>query len=142
VGGVDDVRPYYRAAVEALIPAFVVTGAKTTILQAWATECPVATTSQAAIATGATPGVDVLSGDDPAAVADAIVRLATDQELRNRLRRAGRARLDQAHSAEVVAEATNRALEVAIARRPERASLRADLGRLALRRRASPTQSV
>ena len=130
VGRVDDVRPYYRAAGQALIPAFAVTGAKTTILQAWATECPVVTTTQAARATGATSGADVVSGETPAEVADGMIRLATDQGLHVRLRQAGRARLHEAHSAEVVAEATNRALELAIARPPESASLIGDLRRL------------
>ncbi len=46
IGSVEDIRPYYRAAGQSLVPAFVVTGAKTTILQAWATACPVATTTR------------------------------------------------------------------------------------------------
>jgi glycosyltransferase involved in cell wall biosynthesis len=128
MGRVDDLRPSYRAAGMALVPAFAVTGSKTTILQAWATGCPVVTTTQAARATGATPGVDVLCGETPTQVADDIIRLASNPDLRDHLRRGGRARLDQAHSARATAVAANHAMEVAMARRPERASLRADLG--------------
>ncbi len=75
----------------------------------------------------------MLSGDDAAEVADAIIRLATDPALRDRLQRGGQARLHQAHSAEVAAAAINHAIEVALARAPEPASLSADAARLARR---------
>ena len=127
LGAIEDVRPWYRAAAMALVPAFTVTGAKTTILQAWATGCPVVATTPAAEATGATHGVDVLAGATPREVASAVVRLAGDPELAGRLAAAGRAHLDEAHSAEGMARATNDAIEVALRRPPMSASLLADV---------------
>ena len=48
IGMVKDPRPWYRAAKIVLVPPFVMRGIKTTILQAWATRCPVVTTHRCA----------------------------------------------------------------------------------------------
>ncbi len=135
VGRVDDPRPYYRAAGMTLVPAFIVPGVKTTILQGWATGCPVVTTGPAARSIGATPGVDVVSGETPPEVADALIRVAGDRALRDRLRLAGLARLHEAHSSDAAATAVGHAIEVAIDHGPEPASLTADLRLLASRTR-------
>jgi glycosyltransferase involved in cell wall biosynthesis len=131
LGQVDDPRPYYRAAGQVLVPSFVVTGVKTTILQAWATGTPVVTTGPAARSTGATPDIDVMSGETPDEVADAIVRVAGDPQLRGRLARAGRDRLHAAHSREAAMAAIDRALDAAVEQGPAPASLVADLRTLA-----------
>jgi glycosyltransferase involved in cell wall biosynthesis len=75
VGEVDDPRDWYDRAQIALVPAFEVSGAKTTILQAWAMGVPVVTTLAAAASVGATPGAELLAGSTPAEVARQLLDL-------------------------------------------------------------------
>jgi glycosyltransferase involved in cell wall biosynthesis len=137
VGRVDDPRPYYRAVGQVLVPSFIVPGAKTTILQAWATGRPVVTTGPAARSIGATPGRDVLSAESAAGVAEAVVLLAGDPGRRDELRRAGCERLHHAHGQDAAADAVGRAIELAIARGPLPASLTGDLRGRVTQARAS-----
>lgn len=85
LGEVADLRPFYRRAVGALIPAFAVSGVKTTILQAWAANCPVVTTEAAASTVGGDNGIHLLSGKTPVEVAQQVDKLLEDQALRARL---------------------------------------------------------
>lgn len=82
LGEVTDLRPLYRSALGALVPAFAVSGVKTTILQAWAAKCPVVTTGAAAQTVGGTNGVNLLSGDTPRDVAAKVETLRRDASLR------------------------------------------------------------
>jgi glycosyltransferase involved in cell wall biosynthesis len=98
LGFVDDPRPYYRAAGAALVPAFVAGGVKTTVIQAWASGCPVVTTTAAATPLGATPGVHLLAASTPRDAADGLRRVLSDPALADRLRTDGAQRFAQTHS--------------------------------------------
>ena len=81
LGDVDDLRPYYRAATATLVPSFIVAGAKTTILQGWATGCPVVTTASAAASVGSTQETELLFGETPDEVAKRLCVLLGDPDL-------------------------------------------------------------
>jgi glycosyltransferase involved in cell wall biosynthesis len=86
---VDDVRPLYRAARIALVPATRATGLKTTILQAWATGCPVVASNASAQTVGSGFSDALLAAGDAAGVVDQIVRLWDDKAARERLAQRG-----------------------------------------------------
>lgn len=122
VGAVEDVRTLYASCTATLVPSFVVQGAKTTILQAWAAGIPTVTTGPAAASVGAMDGESVRCADDAAAVARSLIDVANDPDLRVRLVAAGRERLRDHHSAAAVGAAVDEAVAVARARaNPEEA---------------------
>jgi glycosyltransferase involved in cell wall biosynthesis len=123
-GPVVDPRPYYRSALATLVPSFIVMGAKTTILQGWATQCPVVTTTAAAASVGATNGRELVCGSTPDEVAALVVRVAKDLSLGLSLGEAGRARYEQMHSPIAVRRELEETMSVAMAigRRFRRAS--------------------
>lgn len=84
-GPVDDLRSLYRQCALTLVPAFRVSGAKTTILQGWSQYCPVIATSASGRSVGAVHGVDSLLGDSPREVAELVMEALQDHELRERL---------------------------------------------------------
>ena len=83
---------HYRAAWAALVPAFRVTGQKTTILQAWACGCPVIA-SRAAAQSVAAPDGALLAGSGAREIVDAIELLARRAQLRAELAAGGFAAL-------------------------------------------------
>lgn len=113
LGEVDDPRAHYWASLATLVPAFEVTGAKTTILQGWATGCPVITSSASAASVGGRDGVDVVAGDDADAVAAAVVRVLGDADLRGALAANGLARYRRQHTTKAVAAAIRATIDEA-----------------------------
>ncbi len=83
--------PRYRNAWAALVPSLRMSGQKTTVLQAWATGCPVICTVAASRTVDG--GDAVLSGADVEGVVDRITELRANPAARVRLARAGLARL-------------------------------------------------
>ncbi len=98
LGSVDDVRPHYAGATVTLVPSFVVSGAKTTILQGWATETAVVTTTSAAESIGGADGRDLLEASTPPGVAAQLIRLLASPDMRVRLVAEGRLSLVNRHS--------------------------------------------
>jgi glycosyltransferase involved in cell wall biosynthesis len=113
IGPVPDPLPLYKSAPVTLVPAREVRGVKTTILQGWATGCPVVATSASAASVGGRDGVDLLCHDDPAAVVDRIETLLSDVGLQERLRRNGRKAFESRHGPGAVHAAVTRAVELA-----------------------------
>jgi len=111
LGAVTDPRPFYAGASIILVPAFQVTGVKTTILQAWVAGRPVVTTSAAANSVGGTHGVNLLAGGTPAEVAQLVVDLLDDQEMQERLIEGGRKRFWDSFSPGIVDSAVFDALD-------------------------------
>lgn len=93
IGMVKDPRPWYRAAKIVLVPPFVMRGIKTTILQAWATRCPVVTTHRCAASVDGRDGLDLLAGRAPIDVAGHLLRALDDADLRSRLSENGAERV-------------------------------------------------
>jgi glycosyltransferase involved in cell wall biosynthesis len=102
LGNVDDLRPLYRSASAALVPAFEVSGTKTTILQAWAMGCPVVTTAAGAASVGATDGVEVLIGRSAAELCVRIQEIIRTPDLVSSLKAAGHARLKARHGFDTI----------------------------------------
>jgi len=89
LSSVEDVRPLYRHARLALVPAKRATGIKTTILQAWATGCPVIAFTGSAATVGSRFSGALRSANDPHGVVDHIIALWDDQVGRDDLAREG-----------------------------------------------------
>lgn len=88
-GYVEDVRPIVRPAACFIVPRRV-EGGQSRILQAWAMGKAVVSTSVGCAGLEATDGENLLIRDQPAAFADAVLRLLEDRDLRRRLGEAGR----------------------------------------------------
>lgn len=106
---VDDVRPYYRRARVAVVPADTGLGVKTTLLQAWAMNRAVVASPQSARGAPVVAGTNALLGVDAPAIAAAAARLLADD--------AGREKLADAGRATVVAQADIRAIAIEFADR-------------------------
>lgn len=105
LGSVDDPRPLYRSARVTLVPSQRVRGVKTTILQGWATGCPVVTSTAAAMSVQGADGVDLLAGGSPGEIVERLYRVLDDQTLADSLRRNGLRRFEERHSAGAVGTA-------------------------------------
>jgi glycosyltransferase involved in cell wall biosynthesis len=112
LGRVDDPRPYYASARVVLVPSFFVRGAKSTVLQAWATRRPVVTTAPAAASLELPGDSDAaLWGTTPRGVAEHLVRAVGDVDLRKRLVDAGWRRLKERHLPQVALRTLDSVLE-------------------------------
>jgi glycosyltransferase involved in cell wall biosynthesis len=88
-GTVDDVRPYYREALAAVVPLRTGTGTRLKILEAMAAGVPVVSTAIGAEGLAVTPGRDILIAREERDWSSALEALA-DMPLRRRLVAAGR----------------------------------------------------
>ncbi len=97
-GFVEDLTPWYQTATVFVSPVRVAGGLLQKVLDALAMGVPVVATSVSNHGIGATPDKHLLTADDPAEFAAAVVQLLRDPALRERLGRAGqefvRARYD------------------------------------------------
>lgn len=89
-GYVEDPRPYLEATAVFAVPLRSGGGMRVKILDAWAWRLPVLSTSLGAEGIQVQPGQDILIADDPAAFAEAAIRLLRDADLRRELAEAGR----------------------------------------------------
>jgi polysaccharide biosynthesis protein PslH len=92
VGEVPDTRPYIAGAVVYIVPMRIGGGVRLKLLEALALEAPVVSTGMGAEGVaGLCGGEHCLLADDPAAFAEAVLRLLADRALGRRLGAAGRA---------------------------------------------------
>jgi glycosyltransferase involved in cell wall biosynthesis len=89
-GFVEDVRPFLDRAAVFVCPMLSGAGIKNKILQAWAMSVPVVATSAATGGLAVQEGGNILLGDTPQALADAILRVTHDAALASRLGAGGR----------------------------------------------------
>ena len=89
-GYVDDVRPLLHAAACHIVPLRVGGGTRLKILSSWAMGKPVVSTSVGCEGLHANDGENILIRDEPAAFAEAVVRVINDRDLRRRLGEQGR----------------------------------------------------
>jgi polysaccharide biosynthesis protein PslH len=89
-GDVPAVAPFLEAARVAIVPVRIGTGSRVKALEAMAAGRPVAGTTIGLEGIDAHVGHDVLVGDSPAALAEAVVRLLVDDGLAARVAAAGR----------------------------------------------------
>jgi glycosyltransferase involved in cell wall biosynthesis len=90
-GTVDDVRPYYRQAIAAIVPLKVGGGSRLKILEAMAAGVPVISTKLGAEGLEVERGKNILIADTNEKMIEAIIRLIEQPEQRKQLSDAGRA---------------------------------------------------
>jgi glycosyltransferase involved in cell wall biosynthesis len=89
-GTVEDVRPYYREAVAAIVPLHTGGGTRLKILEAMAAGVPVISTPLGAEGLAVSPGVDILIAEKDEDWLPLATALSTQADLRDRLTAAGR----------------------------------------------------
>ncbi len=95
-GLIEDIRPYYREAMAAIVPVRIAGGTRLKILEAMAAGVPVVSTPLGAEGLEVEPGVNILIGETEDEFCDGIVSLSEDPQRWRRLAAAGRA-LVEAH---------------------------------------------
>ena len=97
-GFVDDIRKAAEDAAVFVVPLRVGSGMRVKILDAMAMRLPIVTTSIGYEGIGLTPGEHALVADTPTEFADAVTRLLTDAQERQRIGSAGRKLVESAYS--------------------------------------------
>ena len=90
-GTVDDVRPFYREALAAVVPLKVGGGSRLKILEAMAAGVPVVSTTLGAEGLDVHDGEDIVIADTNEQLAEALGKVIKNEELRQRVSEAGRA---------------------------------------------------
>ena len=103
-GFVDDVRPYVHAAHVFVIPLLVGGGTRIKAFEAMAMGCPIVSTSIGTEGLGAEPEVHFLERDGPGDMADAVLALLRDPDLRRRLSTHARSIVEQRFGHHVAAK--------------------------------------
>ena len=101
-GNVPDVAPYYADCDAVIVPLRAGSGTRIKILEAFGFGKPVVSTSAGAEGLAVADGEQILCADDPAAFADACLRVLEDAALRARLASSAAAWLRANHSIESV----------------------------------------
>ncbi|MCZ7547428.1 MAG: glycosyltransferase family 4 protein [Anaerolineae bacterium] len=89
-GYLDDIKPTLARSWACVVPVRHGSGTRLKILEAMAAGVPVVSTTKGAEGLEVTPGRDLLIADEPAAFADAVLRVLGDTDLRQSLAEAGR----------------------------------------------------
>lgn len=97
-GSVPDVRPFVRGSAMTVAPLLIARGTQNKILESMALGVPVVCSPQASGGVDAVPGEHLLVADTPQEWIDKVCGLLDDQEARNRLAAASRARVLSHHS--------------------------------------------
>lgn len=84
-GEVPDVRPYLAAASVMVVPLYKGGGTRFKILEAFATGCPIVSTTKGADGLNAEDGIHLLLRDDVEGLTEGIIKIWTDTSLRERL---------------------------------------------------------
>ena len=97
-GTVPDVRPHVTGAALTVAPLRIARGTQNKMLESMAMGVPVVASRIAAGGVDALPGQHLLTGDTPAELCEAILRILDDPAERARLARAGRERVLSNHA--------------------------------------------
>jgi glycosyltransferase involved in cell wall biosynthesis len=114
-GTVPDLRPCLGQATVAVMPMRYSVGIQNKVLEAMAMATPVVSTPQAMAALQVEPGREALVADTPQKMAQAVVKLLTDDELRQCIGRAGRHYVETYHDWRTAAERLETVYRQAIA---------------------------
>ena len=112
-GFVPDMRPYIAQAGVVVVPLRYGSGMRNKILEAWAMEKCVVSTSVGAEGLEYEDGVNLLVADGAASLADRVVAAMSDAGLRDRVRARGQAVVTASHDPDMLAERYVRAIEAA-----------------------------
>lgn len=103
-GTVPDLRPYLAQATVAVTPIRYGVGIQNKVLEALAMATPLISTPQATAALQLQPGQDLLIGNTPGAIAEAIITLLKDEVMRQRIGQAGRRYVETYHDWRMAAQ--------------------------------------
>ena len=106
-GYVEDARPMLRDAACHIVPLRAGGGTRLKILSSWAMGKPVVSTSVGCEGLAAIDGHNILIRDDPAAFAEAVIRVLDDPALGRRLGERGRATAERRYSWNVIGARMN-----------------------------------
>ena len=115
-GAVPDTRPYFAAASVVVVPLRFASGARYKILEAWAMNKCVVATRLGAEGLEAQHGRNIYFADDAVSMANTIVRLLREPELRSSVSKAGRHIVVTRHSWQEVAATYHQQLDAALQR--------------------------
>ncbi len=101
LGYVEDPTAYLQQTAAFVVPLHAGAGMRVKILDGWSWGVPIVTTRLGAEGIDITDGHEALVADDPAAFADAVVRLLQEPALRQRLREAGHRKAATAYNWQV-----------------------------------------
>lgn len=102
---VPDVVPFLKHARLAVVPLRIGSGSRLKVLEAMAAGRPVAGTAIGVGGLDVVPGEDLLVGDDPDALARAVIAGLTDDALAQRLAKRGRALVERQYAWEPIGQA-------------------------------------
>jgi polysaccharide biosynthesis protein PslH len=106
-GYVADIRPYFSEASCSVVPLRVGGGTRLKILDAWSMGKAIVSTSIGCEGLDNIDGENILIRDDPVEFAEAVVRVLSDDDLRNRLGRNGRKTAEETYAWPVVGRKLN-----------------------------------
>lgn len=112
VGFLEDLEPLYRRSLGMLAPVTGGSGVRLKLLEGFRAGMPVVTTPDGAFGLPLEDGKQALIAADPDGFAERVERLVKDEPLRDRLREAGYAFLEEHHSLEVAQRVMRNALGV------------------------------
>ncbi len=115
-GYVHDIRDVLRTSAACIVPLREGGGSRLKILEAMAAGVPVISTSMGAEGIHARPGEHLLIADAPEAFADAVARMLTEEGVRDNLRSAARALVEQQYSWTTIGEQFVAVVESAVGR--------------------------
>ncbi len=121
-GYLADVRPAIAESWACVVPLREGGGTRLKILEAMALGTPVVATSKGAEGLAVTPEENILIADEPAAFADAVMRLLSDPALRARLAANGRTLVRERYSWEQIGETVEQFLQQLVTQSPRRAA--------------------
>ncbi len=98
VGYVTDLEDVYRTSIAMIAPILGGSGVRMKLLESMRAGMPTVTTRDGAAGLAVVDGIEMSIADEPQAFADAVIRLLSDKDLRDRFRVAGYAYLEANHS--------------------------------------------
>ena len=103
-GRVPEIKPYFAEATVFVVPLRIGSGTRLKILEALAMGKAVVSTSVGAEGLALRDGEEILLADEPDTFADAVTRLLTDRDLRQKIGANGRVRVEQDYDWHSIAE--------------------------------------
>lgn len=110
-GRVPEIKPYFAEATVFVVPLRIGSGTRLKILEALAMGKAVVSTHVGAEGLALRDGEEILIADEPDTFADAVTRLLTDHDLRQKIGANGRVRVEQDYDWHSIAEKLHKVYE-------------------------------
>lgn len=96
-GAVEDMRPYLQRSTISVAPLLYGAGIQNKVLEALACATPVITTPQGASALDISIGEEIIVADNPHSIANSIITIIENPQMREKLGKAGRSFVEKNH---------------------------------------------